>query len=298
MFRIGNLSRFLQMLILLFGAGMVLHAGAARADDLDPFANTTGQWMSFDRYNDNIKRNRPVGNEAISMPKIETPEVDVPAEPVKTVDSIDQNAVPEGGKNPDVVVAEPTRPLDLPILPAMNSGYNIPVETTASDNVATSPAQIVQKDDGNSDLHFKEQNWQDAAEIARQHADERNGVNADNDHPPIEVRLSFLPDPKIVPAFNAPKKPRLRMVEVPTAPKPIPAVAEAPKTAECAAVDMYKKKQLEDIQSDRQTLQALQAAISDLGLQKQLNFMTEVRQTPISAGQNLQVPGATVTATP
>jgi hypothetical protein len=45
------------------------------------------------------------------------------------------------------------------------------------------------------------------------------------------------------------------------------------EAAACAAIDAYKKQQLQAIQSDRQTLKALQDAIKQLGLQKELNFM-------------------------
>ena len=58
-------------------------------------------------------------------------------------------------------------------------------------------------------------------------------------------------------------------------PPPAPAVSTADAAA-CAALDAYKKRQLEAIESDRQTLTALQNAIAQLGLQKQLDFLPGV----------------------
>jgi hypothetical protein len=56
------------------------------------------------------------------------------------------------------------------------------------------------------------------------------------------------------------------------APPPKPKLSAADAAA-CAALDAYKKRQLAAIESDRQTLSALQNAIAQLGLNKQLDFM-------------------------
>lgn len=272
---------------------------AAAAEDFDPFQVNSGHWMSFERYDNNIKRKRPVGNEALDLApaKVQPPALDA---------SPDENEAAEAAMGTHIVngqivslapvVAAPTRPLDLPILPGFNRGFDIRVDST-SDNNASQPAQIVRTGDGQSDLHLQEQNWQDAAEAARQRADEKNGVNADVERLPLDVRMSFLPNPKITPVPSPERKPRPRLAEVPSLPKPAP---EAPQTAECAAVDAYKKKQLEAIQSDRQTLQALQSAITDLGLQKQLNFMAGAQQSPAlgAAPQNQPISTAPPTGTP
>ncbi|MER2519452.1 MAG: hypothetical protein ABTQ34_02055 [Bdellovibrionales bacterium] len=47
------------------------------------------------------------------------------------------------------------------------------------------------------------------------------------------------------------------------------------------AIKDYKAKQMEAIQSDRQTLEALQNAIKDLGLQKELNFDSSLLLSPV-----------------
>jgi hypothetical protein len=381
----------------------------AHAEDAGPFQFESGHWMSFDRYNDNIRRHRPVGGEALDKAPvtIELPALggatgkdgEKPAEPSAA-------AAAEAAPSSTPVMAAPTRPLDLPILPGVNKGFGLQVDSTADDDAAspaqivtrndgatdihlqqrdwkntaeivrqydlaaasrlidmpampgvnkgygiqadsmaddaaspaqivtrndgatdihlqpqnwkgtaeivrqhdmaaptrpidvptmpgvnkgygtqadstadntTSPAQIMIRDDGTTDIHLQLQNWQDAAEIARQHADEKNGVNADSEHMPLNVRMSFLPNAKVTPAPGPERKPRPRLT---AAPPPKPAPDEQKSPAECAAIDAYKKKQLEAIQSDRQTLQALQSAIIELGLQKELNFMAGAAQSP------------------
>jgi hypothetical protein len=192
--------------------------------------------------------------------------------------------------------------LDLPLLPGINKGFGLAINSTADQ--PTAPAQIVQDDKGKTDMEVPEHNWQDAAESARQFKAGNTSALNDAEHNSIDIRYSFLPNSHVVPVFERAYKPRTRVADVPVAPKPV-AAEEAQKTAgpaECAAIDAYKKKQLEAIQSDRQTLQALQAAIVDLGLQKQLDFMTGAKQSPslssVSAPNPFASTSVPATATP
>jgi hypothetical protein len=111
-------------------------------------------------------------------------------------------------------------------------------------------------------LQVSKQNWLDASQVAK---DQAQGKNDFAENAPLDVRMSFLP-----PARALPKKPVLAAA---TPPKPVAPPSTAPDTAACAAIDAYKKRQLAAIQSDRETLKALQNAISQLGLNKQLDFM-------------------------
>jgi len=292
-----RLKRGLTLIGLAASLGL---CSPAHADDLDPFQVDHGHWMSFERYNDNLRHNRPVGNEAISAtPVIETPALATPANNTTKSDGTDQGqAQPAADESVAAApaIAAPTRPLDLPLLPGVNKGFNVRVDSTSDVN-ATTPAQIVETKDGESEMHLQEQNWQDAAEIARQHADDKNGLYKDSEHAPLDVRMTFLPNPKVTPETGPERKPRIRLVDVPSIMKH--ATAETQKTpAECAAIDAYKKKQLEAIQSDRKTLQALQSAIADLGLQKQLNFMAGAQQSPTLSGGPSISGSNPVTATP
>ncbi len=269
-------SLIYKMLILGGCLGMIGLCPPANAENIDPFQLDTGHWMSFEHYSDNVKRNRPVGNESLGLPIRK-------AEPVETVK-------PTAELSPAVVqdaaaptVAAPTRPIELPIMPGVVQGYSIQVDSTPDPNSSAPHSQITSSKDGKSDLHLQEQNWQEAADFARQHADMRNKTHADAEHQPISVRMTFLPNASVKPDLNPERKPRPRLAELPTKPKPV--LEQAKQTPqECAAVDSYKKKQLEAIQSDRQTLQALQSAIADLGLQKQLNFMVGAQQSSAVGG--------------
>ena len=269
-----SFRRLLALIGLAATLGVCPIANAADGDD--PFQMDSGHWMAFDRYNDNVKRHRPVGGEvldappAVAVPTLgENGTADTPPA-TTTATATEQSATP--------TVAAPTRPLNLPILPGVNRGYGIQVNSTAEDSAAPA-AQIVENSDGTDDLHFQKQNWQDAAEVARKRADEANGLtSAENESAPLDVRMSYLPNTQIKPEPGPGRPPRQHytgvIAKTKKAERHVDETAKQQTPAECAAVDLYKKKQLEAIQSDRQTLQALQSAISDLGLQKELDFMT------------------------
>lgn len=93
------------------------------------------------------------------------------------------------------------------------------------------------------------------------------------------VRLPMLPN-RNVESFFAPPVPRAGPKAEPPSAKAPEARPEAkqkkPDAEAMAAFAAYKKKQLEAIESDRQTLMALQAAIQDLGLTKKLDFSGNV----------------------
>jgi hypothetical protein len=270
-------------------AGLVAclcYASPAKADTPDPFNMDGGHWMSFDHYSDNLKRNRPVGNETPGEApvKIEVPALDVPA--AAKDEKPAANAAPAATLAGEPVpsgpaVATMTRPLNLPILPGVNKGYGLKVSSTLDNNNPTAPAQIVSTDNGASDMHLQEQNWQNATEAARPHAGEEKEDADSNQRLPLDVRMTFLPNPKIIQATQSQHKPRAHIAELPSTPKPAPTNAQAQQAvvACTAALDAYKKKEIEAIKSDRQTLQALQSAIADLGLQKELNFIAGAQQS-------------------
>jgi hypothetical protein len=284
-----------QLAALLVLVACLANVFPARADDTDLFNVDSGHWMSFERYDDNVKHNRPVGNESLgeAPAKVELPELTAPsgaeAEKTGTAPPVTVVGLPE---ETTPAVAAPLRPLDLPILPGVNKGYGLQVTSTVDSNAQT--AQIVTAKDGSADMHLQDQNWQNATDAARQHANGGDETEESNERPPLDVRMSYLPNPKMVPTNKAQHKPRLHIADLPSTPAPKPMPTEAQKAvAECtAALDAYKKKEIEAIQSDRQTLQALQSAIADLGLQKQLDFLAGAQQSPTLAAPQQQKSGA------
>lgn len=148
-------------------------------------------------------------------------------------------------------------------MPGLTARFTLPVATTEDDS-RLSAARIAHIDT-DPDMQLPKQNWLDAAEAARLHAE---GKDDSDENTPVNIRLSFLP------SFKAPESQRKAAPHVALAAvKPAPVPQPASDAAACAAVDAYNKRQLEAIQSDRHTLSALQAAITELGLKKQLNFM-------------------------
>ena len=191
-------------------------------------------------------------------------------------------------------VAAPVRPINIPVMPAVVNNFGLQIDSTA-EAVTESPAQIVTKEDGESDIALDRQNWRDAAETAREQADQLRNASSDGERVPLNVRLTYLPNPKIIPNEKPTRPLRQRLTEMPAPPKQAVPETKKQPTPECAAIDTYKKKQLEAIQSDRKTLEALQSAIADLGLQKQLNFMAGSKQ---SEAQSTPVPTTLPVVTP
>ena len=162
-------------------------------------------------------------------------------------------------------VAPPARALQMPVMPGIAAPFRLDVSSTAE--------QIPAQTAANGSLAPPpEQNWRQAATVARLSAIASAKSNGD-DHIPLDIRPSFLPDAKVEPIPAVQASSRKRPTNMPAATVALKQPAP-PDVAACAAVDQYKKHQLDAIQSDRQTLVALQTAIGELGLQKQLGYLT------------------------
>jgi hypothetical protein len=226
---------------------LLIANGAAFADD-EPFQLDRTNWMSFDRYKEDPSAWQ--GPKAGDQVAAQAPVLSVPV------------IVPQ-----PVAVPTLNRPINAPTMPGVNNGFEVDISSTLDskrsvDSLATNP-------DGPEGLEPPEQNWKNAAAEAREFVTQ-NKTAEDAESTTLKIRFAFLPNPEITPVFNPPKK----------HPRPQPAViAQTPvpnnpqDKAACAAIDAYKKRELEAIQSDRQTLAALQSAITQLGLQKKLDFM-------------------------
>jgi hypothetical protein len=254
----------------------------ARADNLDPFQMDTGNWMSFQRYKDNVKRGLIIPQEKAANNSQDA------ASPADQITSSVAPATAVDSAQPKTAIAAPTRPLALPVMPGVNKGYDVRIDTTDDDKRdVTAPVLTT---DGATDMHLQTQNWVTAAEAARDAARARTGQTPIDNRAPLDVRMSYLPDPKITPIPDPEHK------SAHGRPPPVaPAIHAADELkalpadlAACVAVvDAYKKKQLEALQSDRQTLTALQEAIAQLGLQKQLGFLADTKSNLNATAQNV-----------
>jgi hypothetical protein len=259
----------LGALILAFiGGGIPAYA------DEDPFQMDSGRWMSSDHYQDADKRG--------ILDKIQPPPAPEPPPPP------DEAVAAKPVLPTTPVVAAPSRPIDLPVMPGMNKDFDVHVDSTADDSAA--PAAPVVTPSAEPDIHLSDKNWQ--APVPQKHTANAEGDDSDNADTPLAVRMTFLPSAKITP-IPSPERASVPKLDVLMQAKKEAAKSEAKadKAAVCAAIDSYKKQQLEAIQSDRQTLKALEDAISALGLQKQLSFMAG-NNTALVNAPNAPIPNS------
>jgi hypothetical protein len=254
----------------------------------DAFNLETTNWMSFDRYKDKPSTwIAPDDRQAAVLRNVVMPAPTLP----------------------------PLRPVVAPLMPGVVNSPGLVVDTTEDDSQQEAPA--LANFDTSPDLQMRSKNWQDAADAARIAEDKKKRLAAgeDDEHPPLDVRLSYLPHSEAPPDKVIAKvvpKPVAKKVDVaeqakpatsttsaaakPAAPAaPVATAAAAPAQAAdpqaCAAIDAYKKRQLAAIESDRQTLAALQGAIASLGLKKQLGFMVSEGGLTVNTGNpNIDLP--------
>lgn len=262
-------------LLLIFGTTTVVVPSVVHAEDTDPFQMDTGVWKSFDRYKEEQQQkllSAATGDLQKDLKSVEEEEkateeaaakeaqAKADAPPVTATDSkpAEVAAAP--------VLAQPDRPINTPQLPALTTRFSVDVGTTADDakQVAAAPSRFSHVE-ADPELQVAKHDWLNPIQVMQQNA---AGEDGDYAHTPINIRLTMLPSYKAPTPY---KKVAPQQVASIIAPPP---AAPATDLASCAAVDAYKKRELQAIQSDRQTLAALQAAISELGLNKELSFMS------------------------
>lgn len=249
--------------MVLAGFFLVTVTPAFAADD--PFDLDTAHWMSFDRYKEKTK-NKANFNPA-QTPDVETGK-DI-ATPQPSVEKALDGSTAANITTPSMTpaIAAPTRPINIPVMPGVNKGYAVHVNSTEDEKPPV--AQITDLET-TPKIELPTKNWQSPkshAALSAGHGDE------DEEHQALDVRMSFLPNPQITPVPSPDYKSNHGR---PPAGVVAAAKTEAKKAdpAACAAIDAYKKRQLQALESDRQTLSDLQKAIAQLGLQKELSFMT------------------------
>jgi len=260
----------LWALTFALGVAPTLACSPGYADD-NPFDLDSSHWMSFDHYKDADKRGTL---DKIAPPSLPAVSAETPETP------------PEGAGAAKLAVAAPTRPIDLPVMPGLNKGFNVQVNSTEDQQSSlTIPVIDATKP---ADLHLSDKNWQTPA--SAQIATKDDDGEGDK---PLNVRMTFLPDKKIVPipspehasGIEAGRAALLKNLKNGRTPLASQSAKTPAEVAACAAIDAYKKQQLDAIQSDRQTLTALQDAIHSLGLEKQLDFIAGSNGALNASGQ-------------
>ena len=253
------------------------------ASDQEPFEFNTGGWVSYERYTDKVRR--------------------FAVEPAKDTEVASATETPAASEPVPQTAAEPSRPLNLPVMPGLGQGYEIKISSTEDDDAGgvleqpnrplnlpvmpglgqSMPVQgnAMASNKTNAlgaqltglatqpELQLAGSLWQDAKSAASLTDEDEEG--SESKRTPLSVRLANLPDSRITPIPEG-------SVIKPHSPTPAKVAAKSKRNPEvCAAITAYKKQQLAAIESDRQTLNALQAAIADLGLDKKLDFMHGAR---------------------
>ena len=234
-----------------FGIGLSAHA------ETNPFDISDERWTKPKSY-------QPLNT---TPPEATPPEATPPAPEAKTAPA-------------------PLQPFALspiPSLPAPNKSFDIHLSSTDEHNKDKPPAV---KESSPTDVQLSDKNWKTpAAQSApKDYLDDDESGN-EQETTALNVRMSFLPAQNLTPipepaheSAHTRGNAQRKNILPPNQSSPLKTPEES---AACAALDAYKKQQLDAIQSDRETLKALQDAVHALGKTKELNFMTE-RDSPLN----------------
>ncbi len=226
----------------------------AQAQSQDPFA-FGAKWVDLDAFEENQKK-----------------EEEEAARPI-----VEETKPPQLASSAVPAKAEPVRPLNLPSLPTMTSDHGLFVESTEEERARF--WNVAQNHDWKS-IETAEQESVIAANVEQL----INILGRD----PFKVRYASLPSPSIqsmlasrVSTAILDREAKVRKAEKEAAAKPVmaqkkidPAVQKETNQA-CEAFADYRRRQLEAMENDRKTLAALQSALTEMGLSKDLNFMTK-----------------------
>lgn len=208
----------------------------------DPFAFDDSAWKPFDG----------------TLPVIETPE-----------EGEDENTASPETAAAATVVPEPPPQVRTTALPGINTQYDIRIDSTADRAMETSP---------NLTTNAESLAWQDPKQFMLQRESMKLSIQEDENGRRVNIRLPGLPGRKDSP------------VNVGSVTKAIDNYTAAPKAKTATAINpaqpqscpqdntlvALRKKQLAALDSDRQTLAALKAAIADLKAENELGYMTTV----------------------
>jgi len=228
-----------------------------------PIEPDSARWMSLQSYENHEQRH----------PEPKKLEKAAP-DPVLPSDAA---AVSEPASKDSVVTK-----IEEPAMPGMNRGFNIKVHST--DDETERESQITTAEP--SKPGPSEEKWKSLSQEKTDNEEKSEDVEG-SDSPSSKVRMTFLPSRNILPApkpehVSGQKNPReffKKLAEEERNKKRDAQKKNARATPEDKAasevLEAYRKQQLEAIQSDRQTLKALQNAIRSLGLTERLDFVAE-----------------------
>ncbi len=290
----------------------------ALADEMNPFDVGDNIWMSLERFEDKESR-FPSTDEA-------SDEITSPPE-MMAEQQASEKAMDEGTqqslKTETPPAVQPIRPLVLPVMPGLSQGFEVRVDATPDDSeelsedekapaVPSRPLNLPvmpgingtggAKETALDNKPIEDGDWKDAQVVAKDFARGRWQTTL----VPFNVRLTTRPEGHATAAQGAPIiRPRDLTTKEPTAgPTKQKAKAEDERKQKqenpeaCEALKAFRKKQLAAIESDRQTLNALQAAIAELGLENQIDFTGKGSEMNTQPNSDRPASGEAVNKTP
>jgi len=231
-----NSAAKMVALCLLFG-GSFFPTFPAFAQDINPFALENQKWLSLDAYEEEKEK----AEAAPIAQKEKEPSED------------------------ETKVALPERAIDLPALPGMTPVASLTDPSTEEEN------EIFLND---------ESKWREISDLTQEALDNdrAQAIQADLAAAPFSVRFAPLPNLQIKAIADSrisrDAADRQKVVESVVKKKvspPKPKYSAPPEA--CVALADMRRRQLEAIESDRQTLSALKEALSQLGLSESLGYM-------------------------
>ncbi len=201
-------------------------------------------------------------------------------------------------KNQESAFAQPERPLALPDMPQIATRHQVPVDATEEDELFA---------------WMRQKKWMTPSEAEEEMARiaEAKRMHHEFGQSPFHLRFAALPGTSLQsipagrvtrPIMERDEQARAAAAAAAQAMKTKVAESSAPpvpktKAEACDILNTYKRKQLEALESDRQTLAALQAALKDMGLSNDLGFVSRA-DDKVASSEEVGPPPSAVSAVP
>jgi len=233
-------------------------------------------WMSIERFTDKASRFPELIGER--QEKQESPSGSETAAAKESPESAQENG---GTKTAEEKKEQPEeislKAMTLPLLPGINRGFDLHISSTNDEETAEAetadPKMFIAPTRKIQPPIMPMVNQSTSGESDGQETKAAADGEEQEQRSPLNIRFAKLPNSKFA------------VLSLPPVIKPKENDQSAARPAEkqkqetvskqaqaCEAPLVRRKRQLEAIESDRQTLKALQSAIAELGLDKELNF--------------------------
>jgi len=182
----------------------------------------------------------------------------------------------------------PAAILPTPAMPGLNKSLGEPAPLAEKNHSNEKTSALTPET--TAGLPLPKENWKAIPpKDGATHASKNDDDYSDDDHQvpqSLNVRMSFLPAQNVTPipgpSHESAQKLGHDLMRKSLEKKPAQTAKDASTAASCAALDAYKRQQLDALQGDRETLKALQDAVHSLGLSKQLDLTAKAGGSVLS----------------